>query len=320
VKIMSPRYERRRERDSEPDERAQRPTSPGPPRKRSRTDVDPQGSRLVYQRPRSPSPQPHPPTQRYPAAAGYHKPPQTPTPTVRPHQDDRYNASPRLSKAPQKSFSTQPATSAPTDSKDGSNHTSTSNAPLKISSALATLSSSTAFSSMLSRTDGPEPPQRTTNSISQSPTPAPVPAPVFGMSATQFNLARLQSLSQALQGHGTMSAASTNGNSNPKNPRPVAVPTEPRSIHPIVTERSSSSLVCCSIFCFVRPAVDHLRRRRLLNLIGSMFIRMCKMKEDLANEEGQRALARVNDSYIVVAIGRRALDHIQIAFAPGTGR
>ena len=245
MKIMSSRYERRRERDPEPDERTQRSISPGPPRKRPRTDVDPSSSRLAYQRPRSPSPKPHPSSPRYPVAASYHKPSQTPTPTVRSHQDDRHKISPRLPKILQGSFSAQPSTPAPKDLKDGQNHTSKSNAPLKISSALATLSSSTAFSSILSRTDGAEPPQRTTDSISQSPAPAPISASALGVSATQFDLAKLQSLSQALQSHGTISTGPNNGNNNSHVPKPAVVPTEPRSTHPIAAERSSSSLVCC---------------------------------------------------------------------------
>lgn len=250
MKIMSARYERRRERDSEPDERIQKSISPGPPRKRSRPDVDPTSSRSVYQRPRSPSPKPHPSTPRYPAAASQ-KPPQIPTPSIRSHQDDRYKSSPRLPKTPQSSFSTQPSTSAPKDPQDSPNHTSKPNAPLKISSALATLSSSTALSSILSRTDGAEPPQRTTNTVSQSPAPVPVSASVLGMSAKQFDLAKLQSLSQALQNHGTISAASTNGNSDPHTSKPAGVPTEPRSTHPIAAERSTSSLVCCPTPCFL---------------------------------------------------------------------
>ena len=242
---MSSRYERRRERDPEPDERAQRSNSPGPPRKRPRPDVDSSSSRLVYQRPRSPSPKPHPSSPHYPAAANYHKPPQTPTPAVRSHQDDRHKISPRLSKTPQSSFSAQPSTPAPKDPKDNQNRASKSNGPLKISSALATLSSSTALSSILSRTDGAEPPQRTTNSISQSSAPASVSASALGVSSAQFDLAKLQSLSQALQNHGTISTAPTNGNNNSHIPKPAVVPTEPRSTHPIAAERSSSSLVCC---------------------------------------------------------------------------
>jgi hypothetical protein len=247
VKIMSSRYERRRERESEPDERAQRSISPGPPRKRPRPDVDPSNSRLVYQRPRSPSPKPHPPSPRYPVAASYHKPPQTPTPTVRSHQDDRHKISPRLQKTPQSSFSAQPSTPAPKDPKDSQNRTSKPNAPLKISSALATLSSSTAFSSILSRTDGAEPPQRTANSTSESPAPAPVSASALGTSATQFDLAKLQSLSQALQGHGTIPTAPTDGNNNSHISKPAIAPTERsiQSTHPIAAERSNSSLVCC---------------------------------------------------------------------------
>jgi len=247
VKIISSRYERRRERDPESEERTRRSVSPGPPRKRSRTDMDPSSSHSAYQRPRSPSPRPHPPIPHYPVAASYHQPPQTPTQSVRSHQDDRYKPSPRLSQTPQTSFS--PQTPAPTDPKDSQNHTSTSTAPLKISSVLATLSSSTALSSMLSRTDGVEPPPRTTRSISQSSVPPSSSASVSGMS--QFDLAKLQSLSQALQNHGTISAASTDGNGTPHIPKPAAVPTEPRSIHPITTERSSSSLVCCPILRFV---------------------------------------------------------------------
>ena len=244
MKIMSSRYERRRERDSEPDERTQRSISPGPPRKRPRPDVDSSSSRQVYQRPRSPSPKPHPPGPRYPAAASYNKPPQTPTLIPRSHQEDRHKISPRLPKTPQGSFSAQPSAPAPKDPRDSQNHTSKSNAPLKISSALATLSSSTAFSSILSRTDGAEPPQRTTNSAPRSPIQAPVSASGLGMSATQFDLAKLQSLSQALQNHGTISAAPTNGNNNTHVSKPAVAPTEPRSIHPIAAECSSSSLVC----------------------------------------------------------------------------
>ena len=243
AKIMSSRYERRRERDSEPDERTQRSTSPGPPRKRSRPDVDPPSLRPAYQRPRSPSPKPHPSTPHYPAAANYHEPPQTPPPSVRSHQGDRYKPSPRLSQTSQGSFYAQ--TPTPADPKDSSNHPSTSAAPLKISSALATLSSSTALSSILSRTDGVEPPPRTTSSIPQSPSPASVSAPALGVSATQFDLAKLQSLSQALQNHGTISGAPTDGNTNPHTQKPAAVPTEPRPTHPMIIERSNSLLVRC---------------------------------------------------------------------------
>ena len=249
MKIISSRYERRRERDPESEERTRRSVSPGPPRKKSRTTMDPSSSHSTYQRPRSPSPKPHPPLPRYPPAASYHQSPQTPTPNVRSHQDDRYKPSPRLTKTPHGSFSAQ--NPVPTDTKDSQNHTSTSTAPLKISSVLATLSSSTALSSMLSRTDGVEPPPRTTRSISQSSIPPSLSASVSGMSTAQFDLAKLQSLSQALQNHGTISAASTDGNSNPHIPKPAAVPTEPRPIHPITIERSSSSLVCCPIFRFM---------------------------------------------------------------------
>ena len=247
---MSSRYERRRERDSEPNERTQRSNSPGPPRKRLRPDVDPSSSRSVYQRPRSPSPKPHPSSPRYSAATSYHKPYQASTPAVRPHQDDRHKISPGLPKTPQSSFSVQPSTPAPKDTNDRPNRTSKPNAPLKISSALATLSSSTALSSILSRTDGTEPPQRTTNSISQGPAPAPAVSDT-GVSATQFDLARLHSLSQALQNQGTISAASTNGNNNSRILKPAVVSAEPRSTHPMVAERSSSSLVCCSTLCFM---------------------------------------------------------------------
>ncbi|KAF9788088.1 hypothetical protein BJ322DRAFT_1046927 [Thelephora terrestris] len=242
VKIMSSRYERRRERDSEPDERTQRSISPGPPRKRSRTDAEQPGSRLVYQRPRSPSPQPQPSTPRYPAATTQHKPSETPTPSVRPHQDDRNKLSPRLQKTAQNSFSSQTSTTPPRDHKNSSNHTPAPQAPLKLSSALATLSSSTALSSMLSRTDGAENSQRATNSISQSPTRAPAPKPTLGASATQFDLAKLHSLSQALQNHGSISAPSTDGNGNAHIPKQAVSATEPRSTHPMATERSSSSL------------------------------------------------------------------------------
>ena len=249
MKIISSRYERRRERDPESEERTRRSVSPGPPRKRSRTDVDPPSSHSAYQRPRSPSPRPHLPPPRYPAAASHHQPPQTPTPSARSRQDDRYKPTPRLSQTPQSSFSAQ--TLARTDTNDSQNHTSTSTAPLKISSVLATLSSSTALSSMLSRTDGVEPPPRTARSISQSSVPPSSSALVSGMSTAQFDLAKLQSLSQALQNHGTISTASTDGNSNPNITKPAAAPTEPRSIHPIITERSSSSLVCCPILRFM---------------------------------------------------------------------
>jgi hypothetical protein len=248
---MSSRYERRRERESEPDERVQRSVSPGPPRKKSRTDVEPSGSRSVYQRPRSPSPDPHPSTPSYPTTAGHHKPPETPTPTVKSHQDDHNKLSPRLHKTPQNSFSTQTSTSPPRDHKDSSNNTSTPNAPLKISSALATLSSSTALSSILSRTDGAENPQRATNSISQSPAPAPVSASTLDMSATQFDLAKLHSLSQALQNHGTLPTTPTNGNGNANIQKPAVLATEPRPTHPTVAERSSSSLVRRPTLCFV---------------------------------------------------------------------
>ena len=250
MKIMSSRYERRREREPEPDEGIQRSISPGPPRKRSRTDVEPPGSRSVYQRPRSPSPNPHPPTPSYPTAAG-REPPQTSTPSVKSHQDDRNQLSPRLHKTPQNSFSTQTSTSPPRDHRDSSNHTPTSNAPLKISSALATLSSSTALSSILSRTDGAENPQRATNPISQSPAPAPVSASTSGMSATQFDLAKLHSLSQALQNHGPMSGTPTNGNGSAHISKPAVLATEPRPTHPTAAERSSSSLVRCPALSFM---------------------------------------------------------------------
>lgn len=246
MKIMSSRYERRRERDPEPDERTQRPISPGPPRKRSRTDTDPSVSRSVYQRPRSPSPKPYPSAPRYPAAANYHKPPQTATPTVRSHQDDRHETGLRLSNTPQNSFTAQPPTPTPKDPKGSPKHTSKPNAPMKITNALATLSSSTAFSSILSRTDGAEPPQRTSNSISQSPAPAPVSASTSGVSATQFDLAKLRTLSQALHDHG-----STNGNNNSHIPKPAVVPTDPRPTHPIAAERSTSSVVCRPTLCLV---------------------------------------------------------------------
>jgi len=252
VKIMSSRYERRRERDPEPEERTQRPISPGPPRKRSRTDTDPPIMRSTYQRPISPSPKQYSSTPRYPAAASYHKPPQTPMPTTRPHrQDERHETGPRLSNTPKGSFTAQPPTPTQKDPKESPNHTSKSNPPLKITNALATLSSSTAFSSILSRPDGAEPPQRTPKSISQSPAPASVSASVSGVSATQFDLAKLRSLSQALHDHGTISAAPTNGNNNSHTPKPAVVPTEPRPTHPIAAERSSSSLVCCPTHCFV---------------------------------------------------------------------
>ena len=317
MKIMSSRYERRRERDSEPDERTQRSASPGPPRKRSRPDVDPSTSRVIYQRPRSPSPNPNPSTPRYHTAATYHKPPQTPTPNVRSHQDVRHKPSPRLLKTPQSSFSAQPSAPAPKDPKDSPSNTSKSNGPLKISSALATLSSSTALSSILSRTDGAEPPQRTTNSISQSPTPASV----LGGSTTQFDLHKLQGLSRALQNHGPVSAASTNGNDNPHVPKPATAPAEPRSTHSVAAERSRESLVCCPILCFILPVANCLRWRRPLNLTGNISVRVRKMKEDPANDELRRAHARVSDCYIVVATERRALDHnTWIALTPGTGR
>ena len=252
MKIMSSRYERRREREPEPDEKTQRSISPGPPRKKSRTDVEPSNSRLAYQRPRSPSPNPHPPTARYPAVPTHHSPPETPPPTGRPHQDGRNKLSPRLRQAPQNSFSTQPSISPPRDPKDDSGSTPASNAPLKISSALATLSSSTVLSSMLSRTDGVEHARRATNSISQSPAPALAPASEsnMGVSAMQLDLAKLQSLSQALQSHGSISGPSTNGNSNAHIPKP-GVSTESRPTHPIAPERSSSSLVCPPILHFM---------------------------------------------------------------------
>ena len=248
---MSSRYERRRERDSEPDERTQRSISPGPPRKRSRPDVDPSNLRPVYRRPRSPSPMPHPSAQRYPAAANYREPPQTPTSSVRSHQGDHYKPSPRLPQTPRSSFSARPSTPPPIDHNDSSNQTSASTAPLKISSALAALSSSTAFSSMLSRTDGVEPPLRTPSSPSQSPVRGSVSASVLGVSTSQFDLAKLQSLSQALQNHGTISATSTDGNSNTRISRHAVVPTEPRSTHPIAARHSSSSLVCRPIVCIM---------------------------------------------------------------------
>lgn len=251
MKIMSSRYERRRERESEPDERTQRSISPGPPRKRSRTDAEQPGTRTVYQRPRSPSPNPHPSTPSYPTAVVHHKPPETPAPTVKSYQDDRNKLSPRLHKTPQNSFSTQTSTSPPRDPKDSSNHTPTPNAPLKISSALATLSSSTALSSILSRTDGTENPQRATKSISQSPAPAPVSASTLDMSSTPFDLAKLHSLSQALQNHGTMPTTPTNGNGNAHIPKPAVLAAEPRPTHPTVAERSSSSLVRRPTLCFI---------------------------------------------------------------------
>lgn len=310
---MSSRYERRRERDSEPDERIQRSISPGPPRKRSRTDAEQPSSRSVYQRPRSPSPSPHPSTPSYPAAANHHKPSETPTPNAKSHQDDRNKLSPKLRKTPQNTFATQTTTSPPRDHKDSPN------APLKISSALATLSSSTALSSILSRTDGAENPQRATNSLSQSPAPASKEAPALGMSATQFDLAKLHSLSQALQNHGPMSATPSNGNSNAHVQKPTVLATEPRATHPTTAERSSSSLVRCLTLCFKRSAIDCLRRRRHLILIGNMSV-LCTMKENLANAVLQQALVRVNDHYIVVDIERRALDQTPIILTTGTGR
>ena len=313
MKIISSRYERRRERDPESEERTRRSVSPGPPRKKSRTDVDPSSSHSAYQRPRSPSPRPHLPPPRYPAAS-YHQPPQTPTPSARSHQDDRHKPSPRLSRTSQSSFSAPPP--AHTDTKDSQNHTSTSTAPLKISSFLATLSSSTALSSMLSRTDGVEHPPRTKRSTSQSSVPPS--ASVLGMSAAQFDLAKLQSLSQALQNHGTVSTASTDGNSNHHIPKPTVVPNEPRSTHPIAAERSSSSLVCCLILRFMWLAVDCLRWRRFLNLTGSIPARMCKMKEDLTNDGVQRAPARVKGCNMAVAIGKTTLDPLRIALILGT--
>ena len=319
MKIMSSRYERRREREPEPDEKIQRSISPGPPRKRSRTDVETSSSRLVYQRPRSPSPNPHPPTASYPTAAGHRKPPETPTPSVKAHQDDRNKLSPRLHKTPQNSFSTQTSTPPPRDRKDSSNQKPTPNAPLKISSALATLSSSTAFSSILSRTDGAENPQRAKNSISQGPASASVSASTLGVSAAQFDLAKLHSLSQALQNHGPMSASPTNGNGNAHIPKPAVLATEPRPTHPTAAERSSSSVVRFMVLCFNRLVVDCLRRRRHLILIGSMSA-LCTMKENLANDVLQQVLARVNDPYTVVDIGRRVLDHIPIILTMGIGR
>ena len=318
MKIISSRYERRREREPEPEERTRRSVSPGPPRKRSRTDVDIPGSRSTYQRPRSPSPKPHPPPPRYPAATSYHRPPQTPTPSVRSHQDDRYKPSPRLPQTPQNSFSAQ--TPSPIVPKHSPNHASTSTAPLKISSVLATLSSSTALSSMLSRADGGEPPPRTTRSISQSSVPGSSSASVSGMSTAQFDLAKLHSLSQALQNHGTISAASTDGSSSLQIPKSAAVPTEPRSTHPITVERSSSSLVCCPILRLMRLAVDCLRRRRFLNLTGNIPVRRYQMKQGFTNDGVQRAPARVKGRNIAVAIGKRTLDHSRIVPTLGTGR
>lgn len=241
---MSSRYERRRERDSEPDERTQRSISPGPPRKKSRTDVEPSSSRAIYQRPRSPSPNPHPSNPHYPVVTNHHRSPEASTSSVRLHQDDRNNPSPKLHKTPQHSFSTQPSTTPPRDHKDSSNNPTTSSAPLKISSALATLSSSTALSSILLRTDGAGDSQRATNSILRSPGLTPVSASTPSVSAAQFDLAKLHSLSQALQNHGPMSVASTNGNNNANIPKPNAVKIEHRKTQPIAAERSNSSLVC----------------------------------------------------------------------------
>lgn len=316
---MSSRYERRREREPEPDERIQRPISPGPPRKRPRTDTEPSSSRSVYQRPRSPSPNSHPSTPSYPTAAGHHKPPEKPTPSLNSHQDDRNKLSPSLHKTPQTSFSTQTPTTPPRDHQDTSNHTPAPNAPLKISSALATLSSSTALSSILSRTDGAENPRRATNPISRSPAPAPASTSTLGLSATQFDLAKLHSLSQALQNHGSISVTPTNGNGNGHIPKPAVLATEPRPTHPTAAERSSSSLVCHQNLCSMRPVVDCLRWRRRLTLIGSMSV-LCTMKGNLTNDVLQQALARVNDPCIAVDTGRRSLDHIPITLTMGTGR
>lgn len=247
---MSSRYERRKERDSEPDERIQRSISPGPPRKRSRTDAEPPSSRLVYQRPRSPSPNQHPSSTSYPTSGGHHKSPKTPTLSVKAQQGDRNKLSPRLHKTPQNTFSSQTSTSPPRDYRDSPNHTPKSNAPLKISSALATLSSSTALSSILSRTDGTENPQRAANSISRSPVLASASASTLGTSATQFDLAKLHSLSQALQNHGPIPATPPNRNGNAHVQKPAILATDQRPAHPTAADRSSS-LVRRSTLCYM---------------------------------------------------------------------
>jgi len=313
---MSSRYERRREREFEADERTQRSISPGPPRKRPRTDTELSGSRSVYQRPKSPSPNLHTSNPRGPDATTNYKPPEAPTPSVRPQQDDRSKPSPRLHRTPQNSFPAQTSASPPLDHKD--NHTPASAPPSKISSALATLSSSTVLSSMLLRTDGAENPQRDTNSISQSPAPAPVPASASGVSAAQFDLAKLHSLSQALQNRGPTPAAPANDSGNAHPPKPAALTTEPRQTHPIPPERSSSSLVRYLVL-FVRSTADCPRRKRHLKIIGSMSV-LCIMRENFVNDVLQRALARVNDPSTLVDIGGRALDHILITPIMGTGR
>ena len=252
MKIMSSRYERRRERDPEPDESAQRSISPGPPRKKPRTDAESSDSRSVYQRPKSPSP-PHARSSapRHPATAVRHKPPETPTPSVAPHKDENNKLSPRLHKTPQNSFSAQTSTSPPRDHRESSNRTPTSNAPLKISSALATLSSSTALSSILSRTDGAENQHRPTSNTSRSSAPASVSAPKPGVPARQFDLAELRVLSKALQNHGPTPSTATNDNGNAHINSPTIIATESRSTHPVVIERSTSSLVSRCIRCFV---------------------------------------------------------------------
>lgn len=316
MKIMSSRYERRREREPEADERTQRAISPGPPRKRSRTDTELSGSRSVYQRPKSPSSNPHTSIPRGPDATTHYKPPEAPTPSVRPQQDDRSKPSPRLHKTPQNPFPAQTSASPPIDHKD--NHTPTPAAPSKISSALATLSSSTVLSSMLLRTDGAENPQRDTNTVSQSPAPTPVPASASGVSAAQFDLAKLHSLSQALQNRGPTSAAPTNDNGNGHPPKQAALTAEPRQTHMIPPERSSPPLVRY-LALLVRSATDCPRRRRHLTLIGSMSV-LCTMRENFANDVLQRALARVNVLSTLVDIGGRASDHILITPIMGTGR
>lgn len=51
-----------------------------------------------------------------------------------------------------------------------------------------------------------------------------------------------------------------------------------------------------------------------------MSVRVCKMKVDFVNDGLQRALARVNARYIMVATEGKALAHIQIALILEKGR
>ena len=159
------------------------------------------------------------------------------------------------SQTPQGSFSAQHSAHMPSNLKDSPDCSSKLNAPLKISNAFATLSSSTPLSSILSCMDGAEPPQQTPNSISQSPVQAPTQVSGTGMSTAQFDLAKLQSSPQALQGHRRISVALTNGNDDFHNFNPVVVHVEHWLTHSKAAECSSSSLVCCPTLYFTLPAV-----------------------------------------------------------------